>query len=140
MNSIKLFSAIILLSPFLFSCGGNAAQQEVAKKADSPQQLFDTAKIKSDMNTMMNTISDAASGKQPDTTKLKAAMADVMTTATKVLSDSGINAMGGDDNDPSVVAAKKTLVKMRNGIGVTPAAIDSMKKAIAQLQAGSQKK
>jgi hypothetical protein len=47
--------------------------------------------------------------------------------------------MGGDKNDPSIQAAKNMLVRMRNASGITPAALDSMKKAVAELQSGLQK-
>jgi len=134
MRLLPVRSAIIGSSLVLISCSGIVRKHQPAKTDDAAKLLFDTTKLKGDMNTMMNTISDAASGRQPDTPILKASMADVMTTAGKVLSDSGIASMGGNEKDPSVMSAKKTLIKMRNGIGITPSALDSMKKTIAQLQ------
>ena len=109
------------------------------KKGDAASSLIDTGKLKSDMNNMMDAITNAASGKQPDTNKLKAAAADVMTTATSVLSDSGIAKMYGNSNDPAVISARKTLIKMRNGIGITPAELESMKKTVEQLQQSEKK-
>ena len=41
-----------------------------------------------------------------------------MTTDAKILSDSGIDKMYGNSNDPAVKAAADTLKKMRNGMGL----------------------
>ncbi|HSZ87729.1 MAG TPA: hypothetical protein VK787_16965 [Puia sp.] len=143
MQPIKLFSFSFSIILFI-SCGNLSSKQKVAatdsaKKDNTVTQLIDTAKIKSDMNNVMDLVTSAASGKQPDTNKLKATAADVLSTAAAVLSDSGINKMGGDKNDPSVQAAKNMLVRMRNASGITPASLDSMKKAVAELQENAPK-
>jgi hypothetical protein len=143
MQPIKLFSFSFSLILF-FSCGNLSSKQKIVatdsvKKDNVASQLIDTAKIKSDMNNVMDAITSAASGEQPDTNKLKATAADVLSTAAKVLSDSGIAKMGDDKNDPSVQTAKEMLVRMRNASGITPAALDSMKKAVAELQSGAAK-
>jgi hypothetical protein len=93
-------------------------------------QLIDTSKLKDEMKGLMNSI---ATGK-PDTAQLKRTAADVLTTTATVLSDSGINALGGNSADPSQKAATEALKKMRNGMGITPGSLDSMRKSAAQLQ------
>ena len=60
-----------------------------------------------------------------------------MTTDAGILSDSGIDKMYGNSNDPSVITAKNALKKMRDGMGITPDKLDSIKKAAAQLKQGS---
>jgi hypothetical protein len=144
MRSLKLisfsFSAILF-----FSCGNLSSKQKIvttdsAKKDNVATQLIDTTRMKNDMNNVMDLVTTVASGKLPDTNKLKATAADVLSTTAAVLSDSGIAKMGGNSNDPSVQAAKNMLVRMRNSSGITPAQLDSMKKAVAELQAGAKNK
>lgn len=138
MQTIKLSLFFFVIILFI-SCGNLSSKQKVtaadsAKKDYAATQLIDTTKIKSDMNNVMDLVTSVASRKLPDTNKLKATAADVLSTSAAVLSDSGIAKMGGDKNDPSVQAAKNMLVRMRNSLGITPAALDSMKKAVAELQ------
>ncbi len=97
---------------------------------DNTNELMDTTKLKGDMNDMLNSV---ISGK-PDTTKLKKAAGDIMTTDANMLSDSGIDKMYGNSNDPSVKAAADALKKMRNGMGITPGKLDSMRKEASALQ------
>ena len=97
---------------------------------DNTNELMDTTKLKGDMNDMLNSV---ISGK-PDTTKLKKAAGDIMTTDANMLSDSGIDKMYGNSNDPSVKAAADALKKMRNGMGITPGKLDSMRKEADALQ------
>ena len=97
---------------------------------DNTNELMDTTKLKGDMNDMLNSV---ISGK-PDTTKLKKAAGDIMTTDANMLSDSGIDKMYGNSNDPSVKAAAAALKKMRNGMGITPGKLDSMRKEADALQ------
>lgn len=125
------------------SCNSNkikdAINKTTSKSADTKSsssisdetssQLIDTTKLKSDFSDVLTSI---ASGK-PDTTKLKNAASDIMTTDAKILSDSGIDKMYGNSNDPAVKAAANTLKKMRNGIGLTPGKLDSMKKEAEKL-------
>ena len=93
-------------------------------------ELMDTTKLKGDMNDMLNSV---ISGK-PDTTKLKKAASDIMTTDANMLSDSGIDKMYGNSNDPAAKAAADALKKARNGMGLTPGKLDSMRKEAAALQ------
>jgi hypothetical protein len=143
MQPIKLFFLFFVI--ILFASCGNLSSKQKAAAIDSANKdkvasrLIDTAKIRSDMNNVMDAITSAANGKQPDTNKLKTTAADVLSTAAAVLSDSGIDKMGGNSNDPSVQSAKNMLVRMRNSSGITPAALDSMKKAVAELQSGAAK-
>jgi hypothetical protein len=138
MQYLKFIPAIALPFIFAFSCNGpsskqssadQAAKQKAADPAGSLDQLIDTAKLKSDMNNIMNSI---ATGK-PDTAALKKAASDVLTTTANVLSDSGISKLGGDGDDPAQKNATEALKKMRDGLGITPGALDSMKKSAAQL-------
>ncbi len=92
--------------------------------------LIDTAKLQGDLNSV---ISSMAGGK-PDTTALKTAAKDFLSTSDKVLSDSGIDALYGNSNDPAVKAAATALKKLRNGMGFTPAKLDSLKKATQALR------
>lgn len=96
---------------------------------DAVNQLIDTTKLKTDLNNVLNSI---ASGK-PDTNVLKMTAKDVLTTTHDMLSDSGIDKMYGNSNDPAVKAAAEALKKFRNATGATPAALDSLRKAAAQL-------
>ncbi|HMH24651.1 MAG TPA: hypothetical protein VK563_22905 [Puia sp.] len=112
-------------SPTNAGNGQNAA----AKPAGGIDQLMDTSKLKSEVNDLMQSISEG----KPDTNKLKTAGADILSTAARVLSDSGISKMGDNPNDPSQAAAKNAMIKMRNAMGLTPGALDSLRKAAAQL-------
>jgi hypothetical protein len=123
--------AAALLSICLFAaCSGNlkAPQQQPAAAGDL-NQLIDTSKLKGDLKDIQDAL---ASGKLPDTNKLKGAAKDILGTAAKVLSDSGISKMG-NSGDPSQKAAQDAAIKMRNASGLTPAALDSLKKAAASL-------
>ncbi|MEP6682171.1 MAG: hypothetical protein ABJA35_02885 [Parafilimonas sp.] len=136
--------AIILLATY--SCGNQSSSSNVSKSDSvvknssattndetSASPLLDTTKLKSDLSDI---ISSVASG-NPDTTKLKNAASDIMSTDVAMLSDSGIDKMYGNSNDPSVTAAKNALKKMRDGMGITPDKLDSIKKAAAQLKQGT---
>lgn len=119
----------------LFSCNGanyvSSQQSAAAAAAANPNKpLIDTTKLKSDLNDVLNGI---ASGK-PDTNKLKAAASDILSTDATVLSDSGIDQIGGNSNDPAVKSAVEELKKMRNAIGITPASLDSIRRAAATLK------
>ena len=98
--------------------------------AEKANEMMDTTKLKSDMNDMLSSVT---SGK-PDTTKMKKAAGDIMTTDANMLSDSGIDKMYGNSNDPSVKAASDALKKMRNRMGLTPGKLDSMRKEASDLQ------
>jgi hypothetical protein len=139
MQTIRLFLfffAIILFS----SCGNLSSKQKMAVTADTVKKnnvvspLIDTGKTKSDMNNVMDAFKNVSNRTLPDTNKLKATAADVLSTTASVLSDTGIAKMGSNNNDPSVQSAKNTLVRMRNASGISPAALDSMKKAVQELQ------
>ena len=99
----------------------------------SASPLLDTGKLQSDSNDMMSAVTSG----NPDTTKLKSAGADILSTDAALLSDSGIDKLYGNSNDPSLVAAKNSLKKMRDGMGITPHKLDSIKKAAAELRQGS---
>ena len=115
----------------LASCSNPATHPADNAKAAAPSAtpLIDTTKFKSDLNDVLNSI---ASGK-PDTSKLKAAASDILSTDAKVLSDSGIDQLYGNSNDPAVKAAGEELKKMRNAMGITPGKLDSIKAAAAAL-------
>ena len=106
--------------------GGGAAQKAAH---DSSKMLIDTEKLKQDIGEVMKSM-DA--GHAPDTTALKAAASDILTTDANVLSDSGIDQLG-DKNDPAAKTAQDALKKMRDGMGLTPAKLDSIRKAGASL-------
>ena len=113
----------------LTSCTGRVggAAQKVAN--DSPKMLIDTAKLKQDIGNVMSSMDGQH---PPDTTALKAAASDILTTDANVLSDSGIDQLG-DKNDPAARQAQDELKKMRNAMGLTPAKLDSIRKAGASL-------
>jgi hypothetical protein len=136
MKRFKLFPAFVLSTFLLYAChsGDSTTSLKVpAATGNSTKRLTDTNKLKSDMGNMMNSIVDAQQGKAADTNKLKAAMSDMGAATTSILSDSGIDKMGGSSNDPAVKTAKDAMKKMRNGLGITPAALDSMKKQMEKL-------
>jgi len=132
-------TALFCLAAFsLMSCSGLAsrpgAQQNAAQSSqqnaapastDAAAQLIDTGKLKGDINSLLNSI---ASGK-PDTNALKTTAKDVLNTTNQMLSDSGIDKLYGNSNDPAVKAAAETLKKFRNATGLTPDRLDSLKKA-----------
>ncbi|MEP6948571.1 MAG: hypothetical protein ABI863_04830 [Ginsengibacter sp.] len=139
---LRLFIGILFSASILFSCSGNrkplpannALQQEISdslqqSSSNSSQQILDTTKLKSDLNDIVGAISNG----RPDTNKLKKAGADILSADAAILSDSGISKMYGNSNDPAVITAKNMLLKMRNSIGITPAKLDSIKKAAAML-------
>jgi hypothetical protein len=143
----KCFSATICFSAILFcGCGNRAGKQAGTNAAagssgaaatvapgsassSGMEQLIDTNKMKADVNEIQNAL---ATGKLPDTTQLKLAAGDVLSTTAKVLSDSGISKMG-NSSDPSQKSAQDEMIKLRNASGLTPAALDSLKKAAALL-------
>jgi hypothetical protein len=153
MQRIKLFSVIVLLA-MLYACQGgfswhhandsasnqpngkptDPASANASKQADDNpfNQLMDTTKLKADVNNILNSI---ATGK-PDTNALKTAGSDILSTTANVLSDSGIDKLYGNNNDPAVVEAKNILKKMRTATGLTPQSLDSMKQAAAKLMQG----
>ena len=104
---------------------GGSGKDASAAGGDAVNQLMDTAALKSDMNNVLNGM---ASGKM-DTNALKKAAKDYLSTSQKVLSDSGIDQLYGNSNDPAVKAAAETLKKFRNASGLTPDKLDSLKKA-----------
>ena len=116
---------IILLS---CSAGSNKTGQAGQSKPNDVKSLIeDTAKIKSDLNDLMN----AMTSDKPDTNKLKAAASDILSKDAGILSDSGIGKLAG--KDPSANEAGSMLKKIRDAAGLTPAALDSIKKAAASL-------
>ena len=129
MRHFIFFAAILGTTVLLAACNGNPLSRLDPSKQPAPassvDQLIDTTKLKKDANDLMNSI---ASG-HLDTNKLKAAGSDYLSTAAKVLSDSGIDKMGGNGADPSQKAASDALKKMRDAAGLTPGALDSLKKA-----------
>lgn len=130
MSNLKFI--VIAVPVFLFACQSQnnpKALPPTSDKDNSLNQLMDTSKLKADLN---NIISSISSGK-PDTNKLKSAGSDILSTAASILSDSGIDKMGGNDNDPAVIEAKNTMKKLRDATGITPQALDSMKQAAAKL-------
>lgn len=108
-----------------------AANDGTAKSAGVANAPIDTAKLQQDMNTILTGM---ISGK-PDTAALKKAAADFGMTTQQMLSDSGINALYGNSNDPSVRAAGDMLKKLRDATGLTPDKLDSLKKATDLLNA-----
>jgi len=114
----------------LSACSGggiklNPASQAKAAAEQSP--LADTSKIKSDINDIVNSVTSGA----PDTNKLKAAASDILSKDASILSDSGIDKLTG--KNPSANEAGAILKKFRDATGLTPAALDSIKKAAASL-------
>ena len=127
MRNIHSFPFFCLFALALTGCSGSASRSQATQVPAAPavDQLIDTTKLKTDLD---NVLSSVASGK-PDTNALKQAAKDVLTTTHDMLSDSGIDKLYGTSNDPAVREAAETLKKYRNGIGITPAGLDSMKKA-----------
>jgi hypothetical protein len=138
-----ILTAIILLAAY--SCGNHNSPSNISKSDSvvknssatndetSASPLLDTGKLQSDLSDMMSAVTSG----NPDTTKLKNAAGDIMQTDASILSDSGIDKMYGNSNDPSVKAAANALKKMRDGMGITPDKLDSIKKAAAQLKQGT---
>jgi hypothetical protein len=125
---MKLLIPVFALCLFVACTGrGGGAAQKAAH--DSSKMLIDTDKLKQDIGEVMKSM-DA--GHPPDTTALKAAARDILTTDANVLSDSGIDQLG-DKNDPAAQQAQKELKKMRDGMGLTPDKLDSIRKAAADL-------
>ena len=148
MKANKFFYCIVMISLLFAGCNSSSGNKLISDTSNVTagknnatdnshndasvvnDGMFDSTKLKSDLNDI---ISSVASG-NPDTTKLKNAASDIMTTDAKILSDSGIDKMYGNSNEPSVIAAKNALKKMRDGMGITPDKLDSIKKAAAQLK------
>ena len=112
------------------SAGASSGQNGSGKAADAGSAPFDTAKLKADIGSV---ISAMESG-HPDTNKLKAAGSDILTTTSDILSDSGIDKLYGNSDDPAVKQAAAMLKKYRDAMGITPAALDSIRKAAEQLK------
>ncbi|HEY4290396.1 MAG TPA: hypothetical protein VGN00_25020 [Puia sp.] len=136
MQKILTLGVFVLAGWMLTGCSGLTAKSNGAVRPSSHDTspsaglLIDTAKLQGDLNSV---ISSMAGGK-PDTTAMKTAATDFLSTSDKVLSDSGIDALYGSSNDPSVKAAAAALKKWRNGMGFTPAKLDSLKKATQALR------
>ncbi len=118
-----------------FLLGACAGKQRMQPGPADPvttnlQQIMDTGKIKSEVNELINGISTG----KPDTAKMKTVGADVLSATASILSDTGISAMYGNSNDPSVKEAGDILKKMRNAMGITPDKLDSMKKAAEHIR------
>jgi hypothetical protein len=113
----------------LVSCTGHVGGAAQKAANDPSKMLADTQKLKQDIGTIMRSM-DAQH--PPDTNALKTAASDVLTTDATVLSDSGIDQLG-DKNDPAAKQAQAELKKMRNAMGLTPAKLDSIRKAGASL-------
>src|SRR5689334_8439556 len=97
---------LILLSCSTGSTKTRSADQTTSVDKQSP--LEDTAKIKSDINDMVNSITSG----QPDANKLKAAASDLLLKDASILSDSGIDKLTG--KDPSAKEAGDILKKFRD--------------------------
>jgi hypothetical protein len=117
----------------LVSCTGHGRGTAAGSSPGDPGKMpLDTEKLKQDIGNVIK----AMDGRHPpDTNVLKAAASDVLTTDADVLSDSGIDQLG-DKNDPAAKAAQDALKKMRNAMGLTPAKLDSIRKAGASLKSG----
>jgi ethanolamine ammonia-lyase small subunit len=113
----------------LVSCTGRVGGAAPKVANDPSKMLVDTAKLKQDIGDVMRSM-DAQH--PPDTNALKAAASDILTTDANILSDSGIDQLG-DKNDPAAKQAQDELKKMRNAMGITPAQLDSIRKAGASL-------
>ncbi len=122
---IFIFAAMTVLSCSM--SGNKTAPASQSKSGDEQTVIADTTKIKSDISDIVNSMTSD----KPDTTKLKKAASDIMSTDVSILSDSGINKLTG--NDPSAKQAGEILKKLRDASGLTPAALDSMKKTISTL-------
>ena len=112
------------------SKGASSGQNGSAKAADNASLPFDTAKLKADIGSVISSIESG----HPDTNQLKAAGSDILTTTSNVLSDSGIDKLYGNSDDPAVKQAAAMLKKYRDAMGITPAALDSIRKAAEQLK------
>ena len=109
--------------------GATTAGQTPKAAGDSAKMLIDTDKLKQDIGNVMRSMDGRH---PPDTTAMKTAASDILTTDANVLSDSGIDRLG-DKNDPAAKSAQDALKKMRDAIGLTPAKLDSIRKAGASL-------
>ncbi|MGI8951768.1 MAG: hypothetical protein ACR2FN_09325 [Chitinophagaceae bacterium] len=139
MHYLKIF-IVTFCAAVICSCNGKPSSLSASsdksssasseKSSDqSDQQLIDTNKLKTDMNNVM----DAISTGKPDTNKLKKAASDILSTDATILSDSGIDKMYGNSNDPAVNEAKNALIKARNAMGMTPGKLDSLRKKASEL-------
>jgi hypothetical protein len=123
--SLLRLALIVLVCWLLPACTGGTKAQPAAKDAKAGSaDLIDTTRLTNDLNAVLNS---ATSG-QPDTTNLKAAAADILSTTASVLSDTGIAKMG-DPSDPAQRSANDMVKKLRDAGGLTPGALDSLKKA-----------
>lgn len=132
MQPLRIYIPIIVTGSLLISCAGHTARP--GPNADkNTALLIDTGKLKADEANIMEAISGSS---RPDTNKLKAAASDILSADAAILSDSGISTLG-DKNDPAARSAQNTLIKMRNAMGITPASLDSMRKAAGALGKGT---
>ncbi|HVU58738.1 MAG TPA: hypothetical protein VHD83_26945 [Puia sp.] len=125
-------SASALLSDCTGKPAAAGAPGEAATTPSPAQELFDTTRLKGEMNEILQGVTTG----HPDTAKLKEAGADVLSTAAAVLSDTGISKLYGNDHDPSVQAAKDMLIRLRDSIGLNAQKLDEVKKAAEQLRSG----
>ncbi len=127
--SLLLTTALISL---FVSCSGRPGGVAGAEGTDPKKELQgpDTAKLKAEVDGILH---DLTNNKLPDTNKLKMTTADVLTTTANVLSDSGIDAMGGNEKDEGVMKAKDMFKNMRDSMGISPAMLDSMRNSAKQL-------
>ncbi len=111
------------------NASGSATSTQAQNAAVDPGKLIDTAKLKQDIGAVMSSME----GQHPvDTNALKAAASDILKADATVLSDSGIDQLG-DKNDPAAKSAQDALKKMRDAMGLTPAKLDSIRKAGAAI-------
>jgi hypothetical protein len=125
LKSTALFWLVAWALITLISCSNPQAKTTNAATPDAVSPLIDTTKLKSDLNAVLGSLS----GGKPDTAKLKAAASDILSTDAKVLSDSGIDQLYGNSKDPAVKSASDALKKMRDGMGITPDKLDSIRNA-----------
>ncbi|MFZ1798759.1 MAG: hypothetical protein WAU24_02760 [Chitinophagaceae bacterium] len=131
MKNNKLTCIIFCCILFGSACSGNNNETQIKESSNNQPAQVDTTKLKTDMNDLLNSI---ATG-NPDTTKLKNTASDFLTTDATMLSDSAIDKMYG--NDPQAKQAAGLLKKWRDKMGITPAQLDSIKKAAASLKQNS---
>ena len=134
MSHLKSTALFCLVAWSLISCSNPAAftpggATTDAKTPDAATPLIDTTKLKSEINGVLSSLKRPTRHRQ-----LKAAASDILSSDAKVLSDSGIDRLYGNSNDPAVKAASDALKKMRNGMGITPDKLDSIRKAASQLK------
>lgn len=130
MKSCSLVVSVLAMMLLLSACSGQPGQASSAPDKSAAPVLPDTAKLKADLDAVM---AGMANPKQPDTTAMKKTGADVLNTTADMLSDSGIDRMGGDDKDPGDVAARRAMKKMRDSMGINTSMLDSMRQSAQKL-------